>query len=137
MGKNVGWDDPVEDQNLSIRSSLKLGIEEESVARRVHNLNFTKLVDDGFQDFMIGHHQEHKRRKLDIVEDVKQQKEFLQGKCGVTWRDFGGKRAQTLISQAPWVACSKAVTPPGGKDTQAQWIAKVLDKLVTWESFFK
>jgi hypothetical protein len=131
--KNVGWDYPIENQNLDLRRDLGVGICEESVATYVENLNFTKTVEDGYKKFMRGHHREKKEHRLNVDKDVEEMKEYLRGKCGQNYKDAKKKRARTLVSACPWKAAAETVEPQSrAGESQEQFIRRHFAKLCTW-----
>ena len=135
-GCNVGWDMPIEKENLACRSLVRPT--RDRISKFVRELNFLGPVSRGVER----HWKEHRSSKVNkmkkIEADVAAVVKHLKATLGATWAQASVPRAQAnsrLLNPArtpkPWESVNRMVNANGGLNYDA-WLRGHLDSKVTW-----
>jgi len=135
-GHNVGWDMPIEKENLACAGLPRPT--KARVEKFIQELNFLGPVSRGLERLFRGHRQTRKNNMKKIATDVQAVVDHLKETLGATWAQASiprAKRHSKLVkpplSQPPWVERDTMVAANGGRDFE-QWIKSHLDDKVTW-----
>lgn len=145
----VGWDMPIEKENLWIRKDVHPP-NEDNIKKYVNELNFTSRVADGVRDIWRGDRQGYQPKEIkNIDNDVAKIKEWLyanliyDGLMGpiqqTQWDKFTQpvQRSKLLNKPAnhktPWAKMHECMFPRvAGVETYQAFVARHLDSHVTW-----
>ena len=133
-GSNVGWDMPIEKENLAISQHV-VRPSFERIEKYVSELNFLGPVSRGIEKVFLANRNRKPGQMIKIQNDVTAVVNHLIKVLGGTWATACVPRAQkdSLLvnpprSPRPWISISKAVNE--GKF--GPWVASHLDSKVTW-----
>ena len=133
-GSNVGWDMPIEKENLYISTHV-VRPNYDRIDKYVAELNFTGPVSRGIEKLLLANRVRKPKQMANIRQDVQKVTEYLIEKLGGTWSEACVSRAQTdslLVnpprSPRPWVSISKAVND----GSFWKWVESHLDSKVKW-----
>jgi hypothetical protein len=135
-GSNVGWDMPIEKENLACRGLARPS--RERLTQYIRRLNFLGPVSRGLERLWKGRRTSHANKMKSIEQDVQRVVEHLITKLGSTWAQASVPRQQgnsILVnpprSSRPWLSRDTMVQRNGGRDFN-EWIEGHLDSKVTW-----
>ena len=135
-GCNVGWDMPIEKENLACAGIVRPT--QEKIAKFIRELNFLGPVSRGLERLWKGRRSAKVQKMKKIDADVAAVVEHLKVTLGPTWA-----QASALCLQAnskivnppktpkPWASRDRMVAENGGQKFE-QWIRGHLDTKVTW-----
>lgn len=133
-GSNVGYDMPIEKENLAISMNVS-NASRESIARYVRELNFTGPVSRAAERVLQARVAVKPREMKKIQQDVDAVVEHLKVTLGAKWSDACKPRAQlssVLVNPArsprPWEAIKKT----GSSAAFAEWVKGHLDSKISW-----
>ena len=133
-GSNVGWDMPIEKENLCISDDVHVATPD-SIEKYVHQLNFCGPVSRGVQRVLLANRtrKPHAMKKID--NDVKAVVQHLSSLLGSTFAQARLPRAQkdsVLINpsrtKGPWLSVEAACA----NDNFSEWVKSHLRSKVTW-----
>ena len=134
-GSNVGWDMPIEKENLAISNNV-VRPSMERIEKYVNDLNFCGPVARGVEKVLLANRVRKPSQMVKIQEDVRAVKEYLIDKLGNTWQEASVPRAQAaskLVNPArsprPWQSVARALN----EDKFDSWVRGHLDSKVTWQ----
>ena len=135
-GSNVGWDMPIEKENLSCRGLARPT--QERLRKFIRELNLLGPVSRGLERLMKGNRaiKVGKMKKIDA--DVAAVVEHLKVTLGSTWAQASVPRLQAnskLVNPPrtpkPWESVARMVARNNGQDYN-DWIESHLNSKVTW-----
>ena len=135
-GSNVGWDMPIEKENLACEGLIRPS--EERLKKFIEELNFLGPVSRGLERLMKGRRKQTVHRMKKIDRDVQAVVEHLKATLGATWAQASVPRVQAnslLVnppkSRRPWLSRDAMIAEQGGRAFR-DWIRSHLDSKVTW-----
>ena len=135
-GSNVGWDMPIEKENLACSGLVRPS--KERLEQFISELNFLGPVSRGLERIWKGRRKTAANNMKKIEEDVQAVVDHLKAKLGSTWAQASQPRQQkdSLLvnpprSSKPWVSRDTMVAANGGRDFD-EWVRGHLDSKVTW-----
>ena len=133
-GSNVGWDMPIEKENLSISQHVERP-NQDRIDHYVGQLNFCGPVSRGLEKVLLANRQRNPKKMKKIRDDVDAIKNHLIQELGSTWAQACVPRAQKdskLVnppkSVCPWKSSATAVDNGSFVD----WVRGHLSTKVTW-----
>lgn len=133
-GSNVGWDMPIEKENLAISTNVTRP-NYDRINKYIAELNFTGPVSRGVERMLFANRQMNPSKKAKIKDDVKSLKDYLIQELGNNWQSASVPRDQSrskLVNPArspkPWESTARAIND-GSFD---KWVRSHLDSKVTW-----
>ena len=146
----VGWDMPIEKENLWIRQDV-IPPNEDNIERYVAELNFTSVVAEGLRDVWKHNRGDHKAKEMkNIDKDVNRIKTFLYKELiygdslgplepHVAWQRFTAPVQRSKIlkipanHRTPWMKMHECMFPNAqGAETYQDFIRRHLGTHVTW-----
>ena len=135
-GSNVGWDMPIEKENLSCAGVVRPT--RERLSKHVRQLNFLGPVSRGLERLWKERRSQNPHKMKKIHDDVAAVVKHLQDTLGATWALASVPRlarnsllVNPPLSPRPWESRDRTVAANGGRDFD-QWIRSHLDSKVTW-----
>ena len=132
-GSNVGWDMPIEKENLMISKYL-WHPSYDRICAYVDQLNFLGPVQRAMSK-ILRPHRANPRKMKKIKDDVRAVVDHLKAELGSTWQEAAAYRVQKdskLVNPAkspkPWDSVMRAVNSGQFDD----WVRGHLDTKVTW-----
>ena len=131
-GSNVGWDMPIEKENLMISTNV-VRASFDSIKKFVRQLNFLSPVNRAIERVFFANRtmKPCKRKKID--EDVQAVVDFLVGLLGGTWAQASQPRQQKdSVNPPKSVRSWKSVEAIGHSAAFITWVRGHLSTKVTW-----
>ena len=135
-GSNVGWDMPIEKENLSLAGLARPT--RERITKHVEELNFLGPVSRGLERLWKARRAAKVHKMKKISDDVAKVVDHLKKVLGSTWAEASVARPQNRsrlvnpkLSPKPWVSRDRKVGANGGQDFD-RWLRVHLDGKVTW-----
>ena len=135
-GCNVGWDMPIEKENLACAGVVRPT--RERISKFIQNLNFLAPVSRGLERLWKARRRTKVHRMKKIDDDVAAVVELLEAKLGSTWATASVPRPQVSsrlvnppMASKPWESRDRVVAASGGRDFD-EWVRGHLDSKVTW-----
>tara|TARA_B110000046_G_scaffold149282_1_gene157416 strand:- start:183 stop:1061 length:879 start_codon:yes stop_codon:yes gene_type:complete len=135
-GCNVGWDMPIEKENLACAGVVRPT--RDRISKFIAELNFLGPVSRGVERHWKAHRSSKFNKMKKIDADVAAVVEHLKATLGATWAQASVPRLQgnsRLVNPPrtpkPWESVNRMVNANLGQD-YAKWIEGHLDSKVTW-----
>ena len=133
-GSNVGYDMPIEKENLMISLNVTRA-SFDSIKKYVRELNFLGPVNRAIEKVLFANRDDKPSQRKNIQKDVQAVVDFLVDKLGGTWAETSRSRApqdSKLVnpprSPRPWKAIEKI-----GRDAEfLDWVRGHISSKVTW-----
>ena len=133
-GSNVGWDMPIEKENLAISTHVTRP-SFEAIEKYVSELNFTAPVARGYEKAMLSNRVRKVAAMVKIQADVQAVKDHLIKTLGSTWQQAAVPRAQkdSLLvnppkAPRPWQSITRSLND----NSFCPWVRYHLDSKVKW-----
>jgi len=134
-GSNVGWDMPIEKENLAISMNVTRA-SFPAICRYVRQLNFLGPVTRSYEKtVLLANRKRHPNEMVKIAEDVQAIVDHLSAKLGKTWQEASvvreqrqSKLVQPPKTPRPWLSVRDGVD--SGKFEE--WVQGHLNSKVTW-----
>ena len=128
-GSNVGWDMPIEKENLMISTNVTRP-SYDRIDNYIAELNLLGPVSRGVERVLLSNRNRAPREMVRIDRDVQNVADYLKDTLGSTWAEACVQRSTRLVNPAtsprPWLEVEAQLADFGA------WVRGHLDSKVTW-----